>query len=97
MAAQSKSDIRQTFERGIYEMKRTILTGVMIIGLAATSAFAASAIDAKQGGGGSKGKTAAASTGSTMAANTGSTHKRRHHHRRHHRAVAHKHATTKSK
>ena len=76
-------------------MKRTILTGVMIIGLAVTSAFAATTKESKQGTG-SKGKTATtqpASTGSTMAAGT---HKRRHH-RRHHKAVAQKKATTKSK
>ena len=77
-------------------MKRTILTGVMIIGLAATSAFAASTKDTK---GGTKAKPAAATqpamTGGAMAANT--THKRRHHHHRHHKAVAHKHVTSKSK
>jgi len=78
-------------------MKRSILTGVMIVGLAATSVFAASTIDMKQGGSGSKGKTAAKSADSTMAASTTHTNKRRHHRRRHHRAVAHKHATTKSK
>ena len=77
-------------------MKRSILTGVMIIGLAATSAFAASTDKTKQG---SKAKPAAATqpatTGATMAASD--THKRRHHRRRHHKAVAHKKATTGSK
>ena len=76
-------------------MKRSILTGVMIIGLAATSAFAASIDKPKQG---SKAKPAAAtqpaSTGGTMAA--GTTHKTRRHHK-HHKRIAHKHATTKSK
>ena len=76
-------------------MRRSILTGVMIVGLAVTSAFAASTDKTTQG---SKAKPAAAtqpaSTGSTMAASN--THKRRHH-RRHHKTVAHKKAITRSK
>ena len=78
-------------------MKRSILTAVMIMGLAAASAFAASTDKTKQG---SKAKPAAAtqpaSTGATMAASS-STHKGRHHRRRHHKAIAHKKATTRSK